>query len=430
MAFASGGNHGLRYVKEEQFGVTPENPVMKGLRHTSCSLALSKDSFQSEELRNDAQISDLRHGLKQNGGDIGIELSFAEYDDLLAAAVRGEWKDDVLVAGIDVPTFTIEREFSDIKQYQLFTGCAVNSLSLEIQTNAMITGTISFVGKDVNFGDTSAAAQKIESQTFSPLDGFSGALLEGGKPIAVITSISLNIENGIEAANVLGSDVAAALVPGRINCTGSVSAYFENLDLLNKFVNETESDLQITFGNGGPGSYIVKLPRIKYSGGDNAVDGEGPIMLDMPFQALLDECTGTNIIIERIPAEGKKSYPCSLEYSGDSFTESDEEGVFEETITVTLNAGAGKVFTGSNGEPLPGMHFTDIPDGLTASCVRTSDTTAEIKLSGVATDSAAADSVAEATATFTALAFVKGFCSCEGDTVANNVKTFAINFLD
>ena len=34
MPFATGGNHGLRYVKEATFGVTPANPTMKELRHT------------------------------------------------------------------------------------------------------------------------------------------------------------------------------------------------------------------------------------------------------------------------------------------------------------------------------------------------------------------------------------------------------------
>ena len=81
-------------------------------------------------------------------------------------------------------------------------------------------------------------------------DGFSGALKEGNATIATITSISLQIENNIEPANVVGSDVAAALVPGRINCTGTVSAYFENLNLLNKFVNETESSIEVMLGTG------------------------------------------------------------------------------------------------------------------------------------------------------------------------------------
>lgn len=301
MAFASGSNHGLKYIKESTFGTTPATPTMLALRHTNCSLALSKDSFQSGELRKDAQISDLRHGLKKASGEISLELSFGEYDAFLAAALRGSWVADELVAGIVTPTFTIEREFADINQFELFTGCAVNSLSLDIKTNAMITGSLGFVGKNVTFGTSTAATTTTPSLTHSPLDGFSGTLKEGGAPIAVVTGIKLQIDNGIDTANVLGSNTAAALVPKRINCTGTVSAYFQGMSLLQKFVDETESDLEITLGSGGPGSYILSVPRIKYSGGDNAANDEGPIMLNMPFQALLDADTATNVKITRIP---------------------------------------------------------------------------------------------------------------------------------
>ena len=430
MAFASGSSHGLRYIKEENFGVTPENPTMRALRHTSCSLVLGKDSFQSNELRKDAQISDFRHGNKKASGEIGVELSYGEFDDFLAAAVRGSWEENLLKAGTALPTFTFEREFADIRSYQKFTGCAVNSLSLEIKNNEMVTGTINIVGKGVAFGSAPFAADEIPSLTNSPLDGFSGILKEGGSAVAVITSISLQIENNIEAANVIGSDEAAALVPKRINCTGTVSAFFENMSLLNKFVQEIESELEVTLGNGGPGSYIIKLPRIKYSGGSNPSDGEGPIMLNMPFQALLDECTGTNIIIERVPTESVVAEPCVLTYSGTDFTETpNNTGTFDSVLTVNLSGGAGKTFTGQNGIELPGVSFSGIPEGLTASAVRVSDTSAEIRLAGAAASHTVADSQT-ASVTFKAAAFTKGFCKCEGDSVQNGTQSLTITFID
>lgn len=54
--------------------------------------------------------------------------------------------------------------------------------------------------------------------------------------------------------------------------------------------------------DGAGNNLKVILPRIKYNGGQPDVQGEGPITLSMPFQALLDSTTNTNIIIERTPA--------------------------------------------------------------------------------------------------------------------------------
>lgn len=420
MAFASGSQHGMRFIRENEFGVTPENPDMRALRHTSSSLVLNKDSFQSNELRRDAQISDLRHGVKQANGDIGIEFSYGEYDDMLAAAVRGEWKDDVLVAGIEQQYFTIESLFNDIKKVETFTGCAVNTFSLDIQTNAMATGTIGIVGKGVRFSDDGVCKKELSSYTHSPLDGFRGALKEGGVEIAVITGISLSIDNGIEPANVIGSDEAAALIFGRINVTGTVSAFFENMDLLNKFVKEIESELEITLGDGGPGSYIIHLPRIKYSGGTNNVDGEGPITLDMPFQALLDDCTGTNIKITRIPTDENKSAPCILTWSGTAITET-EAGVYD-VITATLE---GKTFNGADGKELPGVQVTGLPAGVKCEAIRTSAATVELRLSGQPADRTNPGAF---NVVFPASAFSKGFCHCEGFEVTGRTQDCTITW--
>ena len=300
--FATGSFHGTRYVKETEFGKTPNSPRMKALRHTSNSLVLTKDSFQSQELRADAQISDLRHGHRRAGGEIGLEFSYGEYEDFLAAALRASWTGSgstrTLKAGTAMSSFTIERAFADLGRYECFTGCEVSGLSLNIATNSMVTGTMTIVGKSVDFKDAPLSADPEASRTAPPFDGFAGRITEGGSEVAVVTSLELLIDNAIEPAFVLGDDSAASLTPGRINVTGTLSAYFSGMDLLNKFVNETESSLSFTLGDGRHQSYTFTLPRIKYSGGDNPVDSEGPVMLSMPFQALYDQAAETNLRVD------------------------------------------------------------------------------------------------------------------------------------
>lgn len=83
--------HSLFAVAETNYGVTPATPALKTIRHTSASPALSKQTFASEELRADRQQYDFRHGVKQTGGDIMGELSYAAYDDFLEAVLCGTW---------------------------------------------------------------------------------------------------------------------------------------------------------------------------------------------------------------------------------------------------------------------------------------------------------------------------------------------------
>lgn len=304
---ADGSRHSLRMVAESSYGVTPSNPVFDYIRHTGTTLGLTKEGLQSEELRDDRQISDFRHGARQVGGDISIELSYGSFDKILEALLGGTWTTDVLKAGTTRRSFTLERFFGDIlsadKPYHRFTGVEFNTLQLQINANAMVTGTIGVVGKDM-VTDTAIVAGATYSavSTTSPLDSFTGTLNEAGTPIAVITEIQLNLDNGLDPRFVVGSKTTLRPSVGRSNVSGTITAYFENSLLLDKFINETESSILFNLPDGAGNNLKFTLPRIKYNGGQPDVQGEGPITLSMPFQALLDSATSTNIIIEREPA--------------------------------------------------------------------------------------------------------------------------------
>lgn len=304
---ADGSRHSLRMVAENTYGVTPSDPVFEYVRHTGTTLGLSKEGLQSEELRDDRQISDFRHGARQVGGDITFELSYGSFDPILEALLGGTWTNDVLKAGIIRRSFTLERFFGDIlpadKPYHRFTGVEFNTLQLQVNANEMITGTIGVVGKDM-ITDSAAipGATYGAVSTTSPLDSFTGTLNEAGTPIAVITEIQLNLDNGLDPRFVVGSKTTLRPAIGRSNVSGTITAYFENSLLLDKFINEVESSILFNLPDGAGNNLKFTLPRIKYNGGQPDVQGEGPITLSMPFQALLDPVTGTNIIIEREPA--------------------------------------------------------------------------------------------------------------------------------
>lgn len=311
---ANGSRHSMRYVPEVAYGVTPATPAFKPIRHTGTTLGLSKEALQSEEIRDDRQIADFRHGAYQTAGDINVELSYGSFDELLEAVLCGSWATDTPAAGTDQlkagttrRSFTVERFFGDMesaqKPYHRFTGVEFNTLALQITANAMITATFGVLGQ--NFATASAAitgATYAAATTTSPLDSFTGTLNENGSLIAVITEIQLNIENGLEARYVVGSKASIRPSIGRSNVSGTITAYFEDSVLLDKFINETESDIEFTLPDGAGNQLKFILPRIKYNGGQPDVQGEGPITLSMPFQALLDATTGTNLIIERTPA--------------------------------------------------------------------------------------------------------------------------------
>ena len=200
--------------------------------------------------------------------------------------------------GIIQRSFSLLRRYTDITQYQIFSGCCPNKLSLDFKPGGMVTGSIGWIGSnviaDINSGATYAAAS-----TYSPMDAFSAAILEGGAAFAKASAITLTLENGIEADYVVGSKYAPQCTWGRSKLTGKLTAFFEDLAMYNKFLNETPSSLQITAGD-GTRTLVFYMDNVKYTGADNPVSDEKPIHLDMGFAAVHDTVF-TNLEINRNP---------------------------------------------------------------------------------------------------------------------------------
>jgi hypothetical protein len=308
MTRANGAQHEADYIAEVTFGTTPATPAMTLIRHSGMSLALTKDSLQSDEVRSDRQIADFRHGNRTVGGDISAELTYGEQDDFLEAALGGTWAVDTPSAGIDqlkvgetLTSFTIRRFFSDITQYEVFTGVRFSGLAISVQPNQISTITFTCNGQDMSTTNLTGATQN-PANTNTPFSGHeAGDIKEGGITYAGITGIELALDNGLESAFELGSDTTGDHIIGRSNVTGTVTAYFENSTLLDKFLNETESSIEFTQTDLDGNTLRFVVPKIKYTGGQPDVSGEGAILLSLPFQGLYDATTSTNFYIERNP---------------------------------------------------------------------------------------------------------------------------------
>jgi len=301
MTFATGARHGLSYIAEETFGTTPSSPDMTAIRHTACSLGLSKTTLESAEIRSDRQIAHLLHGQKTVSGTIETELSYGAFDDLLAAVMQSSWASDVLKAGASQPSFTFERTFADIGQYQLLTGCVIDRLRLNVRPDRLITGTFGVIGKSSAISSSSADGSPMAAAANDPMDSFSGSLEEGGSSIGIVVGLDLTIDNALEQAFVIGEDEASCLLAGQSRITGEITTYFEDAALLNKFAARTESSLTLTCSGDG-GSLEFNLPRIVYTGAENPALGAGPITLSLPFTAFYDTDEATNLKITRTAA--------------------------------------------------------------------------------------------------------------------------------
>ena len=300
---AEGSRYASYFVQEPASGTSPANAALKVFRATKSGLDISIAALQSEEIRNDAEIADFRLGARHVEGTASAELSYGTFDDLMAAALRGVWANNILVAGILRPSFTFVDYNADINDlpYTIYRGCEINTMNIKISASAMVTIEFGIVGRTMEQLNALPTGWTVSNRTTtSPMDGFSGGLSANGVKNNVITELSIDINNGIEPRFVVGSKFSIRPGSKRRNVTGSMTAYFEDNSLRLAYLNELPQAIVMTLSDGATGNtYEITMPKVKLTEAPRPIDGEGDIMQNISYRGLLDGTAQTSIKIER-----------------------------------------------------------------------------------------------------------------------------------
>lgn len=300
MSFSLQSQHRICIGDEAIFGEVPVPANLRQVRFSGTELGFQRKSIESDEIRSDRQIAHLIPGLEMVEGDLDFELSYGAFDDLLAGVLMGEWSGNVLKTGTKERSFVIERGFTDIEEYQVFSGCVIDELSLTIQPESLVGGRFGVIGRQMQQSGSSLDTTPTAPSTLAPISNFQAKIWEGGSLLAHVTGIDFKITNGTERAYSVGSEAAAQLIPGLSRVTGSLSAFFESDSLIQKMLGRTESALEIRLSGEG-GGYHILLPKIHYLSVDIPVKGERAVIMTLPFTAVFDPSESTNIKITRIP---------------------------------------------------------------------------------------------------------------------------------
>lgn len=88
MTIASGVSKLLVAKKQSALGTKATAASAQYYRRVSSNIELTKDTYQSNEIRPDLQIYDFRHGLRKVGGTISGELSTGTYQSFIESTFR------------------------------------------------------------------------------------------------------------------------------------------------------------------------------------------------------------------------------------------------------------------------------------------------------------------------------------------------------
>jgi hypothetical protein len=307
MSFSQGSRSGLSYIVESTFGTTPAGNFTAIPRNTD-NLTFSKERVEGREIQPDRMVRVDRHGNKTAAGDIVVDFRANNFDDFLESALQNTWDNspvgapDVLKVGTTPKFFSIEEAANDINQYRLFTGMMVSSMAMSIAPNQMVTATFNMLGKGSTISGT---GKTVDAAAINqPQDAYSGDTLIGdvasATTVNIVTSIDFTIDNTVEPTFVVGSDETPQLVSGMASVEGTITVYYEDASIINRFINESESELIVSVNDpSGSNLYTFGFPKIKVNGADVPVEGDGARTITLPFVALYDDTEDTNFYIER-----------------------------------------------------------------------------------------------------------------------------------
>jgi hypothetical protein len=371
----------LRFSAETVWGETPSTPTTTEARITSESLQHQKDTRVSQIIISDRQRADILEVGVNATGDIGYELSYADWEPFFESALyntitstlvaqasttfaastitgaagtdysnlltdqwikisaNGNANDGAVVKltavtstvltvtgstltvgvasanvigrnlrnGTTEKSFFIETDFSDITAHKYFTGMVVSQMSMDAQTDEIVTGTFSFLGEGGTVSSVTVASTVITSAgTNTPMTGTANVinLREGEAALSeAVQAVNITINNNLRALRKIGSKPAFGLGVGGVDVTGTTSMYFENITHYQKFINHTDTSMSFAFNDVNGNKVIVTVPSLYYTAGDPQLTGiDADVFLNLTWQARKDPTHGYSVQFDFLPA--------------------------------------------------------------------------------------------------------------------------------
>lgn len=106
MTIAKGVSKKIGYRKETTWGTLAGATGGKYLRRVTANFNLTKETYESAEIRTDYQVADMRHGIRSAEGSLNGELSPSTYSDFMQSVLARNFTAGVSVTGISLTVAT------------------------------------------------------------------------------------------------------------------------------------------------------------------------------------------------------------------------------------------------------------------------------------------------------------------------------------
>lgn len=212
-----------------------------------------------------------------------------------------------VVADITKRSFTIQTAFTDVSKYFRMAGMRAGTFSLNVASGEIVTGSISFMGKDTVNGSTEyltggsfSERGTTNTEVFNATSNVGTVTKNGTALTLAIKSIELNGEANLREQRAVGEKFPAGIGYGRFNLSGTIEAYFENFDFYDDFIDHVTLSLGFSMEDVDHFKYYITIPAIKITSDPISPGGiDQDVMEPMEWEAQRDASLGTMFMVDR-----------------------------------------------------------------------------------------------------------------------------------
>lgn len=161
-----------------------------------------------------------------------------------------------LIQGVTPRSFTFEEYEADIDGTEIFTGCRIGSMQLQLQPNGMATVNFGVVGQDMDALDGASAPYFTapSKTTTIGLTAVEAKIMLGGVDVLDVSSIDLTLQLNASGVPVVGSVLTPEVFTNSAQISLSVTALKKDIARVQQYLDEDELSLHLVFEENEPGA--------------------------------------------------------------------------------------------------------------------------------------------------------------------------------
>lgn len=206
--------------------------------------------------------------------------------------------------GVNFDSYSIQKEFTDkTGEFEVLTGMGIDTMSINVATDAIITGAFGFLGKR-GFRESVTRASSVEAapteNVMNAVDDVLNIFLDNVQHDA--TEFTLALANNLRQRSQIGSLGPISIGSGTVNVSGSLNAFFEDKETLEKYLGDTEISLAILMFSGEGDAFVFEMPRAKLTAGATTAGGQNTdILEELTWEAFRHATEQITIRVVRFP---------------------------------------------------------------------------------------------------------------------------------